>query len=83
MTIVNIHEAKTHLSRLITRAREGEEIFIAKRNVPLVKLQVSPPESGKRKLGLWPDLIETMENGALDPVEDYDSDIFPSNPTGT
>ena len=35
---VNIHEAKTHLSRLIERAVSGEEVIIAKAGNPLVKL---------------------------------------------
>ncbi len=35
---VNMHEAKTHLSRLVERALEGEEVTIAKAGRPLVKL---------------------------------------------
>jgi prevent-host-death family protein len=35
---VNIHEAKTHLSRLIERAVAGEEVIIAKAGHPLVRL---------------------------------------------
>lgn len=35
---VNMHEAKTHLSRLVERALEGEEVTIAKAGKPLVKL---------------------------------------------
>ncbi|NLT69206.1 MAG: type II toxin-antitoxin system prevent-host-death family antitoxin [Verrucomicrobiaceae bacterium] len=37
-TTVNIHEAKTHLSRLIERAEQGEEIVIAKAGTPKVRL---------------------------------------------
>jgi prevent-host-death family protein len=37
-TTVNIHEAKTHLSRLIERAERGEEIIIAKAGTPKVRL---------------------------------------------
>ncbi len=36
--IVNIHEAKTHLSRLLARASAGEEIIIAKAGKPTAKL---------------------------------------------
>jgi prevent-host-death family protein len=49
----NIHEAKTHLSRLVDRAAAGEEIVIAKAGKPMAKLvpfQKAPP---KRKLGRW------------------------------
>jgi len=35
---VNIHEAKTHLSKLIQEAINGEEVTIAKSNKPMVKL---------------------------------------------
>ncbi len=38
MHIVNIHEAKTHLSRIVERAADGEEIVIAKAGRPLVRL---------------------------------------------
>ena len=38
ITTVNIHEAKTHLSRLIDRVRAGEEIIIAKSGDPRAKL---------------------------------------------
>ncbi len=40
MQMVNMHEAKTHLSKLVDAALRGEEIAIARRNKPLVKLQV-------------------------------------------
>jgi len=35
---VNIHEAKTHLSRLLVQAGEGEEIIIAKAGKPIARL---------------------------------------------
>jgi len=38
MTIVNIHEAKTHFSKLLVRAHAGEEIIIAKAGEPYAKL---------------------------------------------
>lgn len=38
MTKVNIHEAKTHLSKLLEQALNGEEIVIAKAGKPLVRL---------------------------------------------
>ncbi len=38
MDTVNIHEAKTHLSRLVERAAGGSEIVIAKNGVPRAKL---------------------------------------------
>ena len=53
MRMVNIHEAKTHLSRLIERAVAGEPFVIAKAGRPLVKVtSIDAPEHGaKRRLG--------------------------------
>lgn len=45
MTTVNIQEAKTHLSRLLERAQQGERIVIAKAGVPIAELTaVSRPD---------------------------------------
>jgi prevent-host-death family protein len=52
-TQVNIHEAKTHLSRLVQRAAAGEEIVIAKAGAPLAKLVPLSPSKEPRKLGAW------------------------------
>lgn len=53
MLIVNIHDAKTHLSRLIERAAKGEPFVIAKAGKPLVKvIALDAPTSGEvRRLG--------------------------------
>jgi prevent-host-death family protein len=53
MQTVNIHEAKTHLSRLVDQAAKGEPFVIAKAGKPLVKvIALSSPEAGKvQRLG--------------------------------
>jgi len=53
MLTVNIHEAKTHLSRLVDRAAKGEPFVIAKAGKPLVKVTaLEAPTSGQvRRLG--------------------------------
>jgi prevent-host-death family protein len=51
-TMVNIHEAKTHLSRFIERARAGEEIIIAKSGTPWVKLVPITDPVTRRQPGL-------------------------------
>jgi prevent-host-death family protein len=53
MRTVNIHEAKTHLSRLLDRAAKGEPFIIAKAGKPLVKVvPLETPEAGQvRRLG--------------------------------
>ena len=49
MLTVNIHEAKTHLSRLIEQAVNGEPFVIAKAGKPLVKVAaIDAPPSRKR-----------------------------------
>lgn len=50
MLTVNIHEAKTHLSRLIEKASKGEPFVIAKAGKPLVKVMpLNAPEAGELK----------------------------------
>jgi len=50
MQTVNIHEAKTHLSRLVEQAAKGEPFVIAKSGKPLVKVMaLTAPESGQLK----------------------------------
>jgi prevent-host-death family protein len=53
MQIVNIHEAKTHLSRLVEQAAKGEPFIIAKAGKPLVKVTpLETPTAGQvRRLG--------------------------------
>ena len=58
MTAVNIHDAKTHLSQLIERAEQGEEIVIARAGKPVAKLvsfaaEKKPRESGFMKGKIW------------------------------
>lgn len=50
MRKVNIHEAKTHLSRLVEAAAQGESFVIARSGRPLVKVTaVEAPEAGTRR----------------------------------
>jgi prevent-host-death family protein len=53
MTTVNIHAAKTHLSKLLEEAAGGKEVIIAKAGKPIAKLvPLSPTKPRKRKLGI-------------------------------
>jgi prevent-host-death family protein len=53
MAIFNMHEAKTQLSRLVERAKAGEEIVIAQNGTPAVKLvKADTAPLGPRPLGL-------------------------------
>jgi prevent-host-death family protein len=50
-SVVNIHEAKTHLSRLLERVASGEEVTIAKAGKPVAKL-VPARAIERRRLGV-------------------------------
>ncbi len=57
-TTVNIHEAKTHLSRLVARAAAGEEIVIARAGEPMARLVAyeerrEPRVPGRLKGKIW------------------------------
>lgn len=51
MVTVNIHEAKTHLSKLVERAAKGESFVIAKAGKPLVKVAALDAPATPRRLG--------------------------------
>jgi prevent-host-death family protein len=50
---VNIHEAKTHLSRLLKRVAEGEEVVIARAGQPVARLVRIQPQRTTRPLGMY------------------------------
>ncbi|MFO0981468.1 MAG: type II toxin-antitoxin system Phd/YefM family antitoxin [Planctomycetota bacterium] len=53
MIRINIHEAKTHLSRYLQRLLKGEVIQLCRRNVPIAEIRALPPQrKGKRPIGL-------------------------------
>jgi prevent-host-death family protein len=56
--IINVHQAKTHLSRLLDRAALGEEIIIAKAGKPVARLTGLDPSAGlgPRQPGMFPGL---------------------------
>jgi antitoxin (DNA-binding transcriptional repressor) of toxin-antitoxin stability system len=53
MIRLNIHEAKTHLSRYLKRLAKGERIVLCLRNVPIAEIRPLPaPETKPRPIGL-------------------------------
>lgn len=50
---VNIHEAKTHLSRLVERVERGDEVVIARAGRPVARLVPFRPRTAPRVPGLW------------------------------
>jgi prevent-host-death family protein len=66
--VVNMHEAKTHLSRLVERAEAGEEIVIGRAGKPVAKLVPYQPERpARRGLGAW--------KGRVWIADDFDDDL--------
>ena len=59
---VNMHEAKTRLSRLVERVEAGEEIIIARAGRPAARLVPFKPASGRRRLGLLDGRFEIPDN---------------------
>ena len=49
MIKLNIHEAKTHLSRYLERLRRGESTVLCKRNVPIAEIRPLPSERRSRR----------------------------------
>ena len=62
MRTVNIHAAKTHLSRLVEQAAAGEEIIIAKSGKPVARLCPLADEPRRRQLGILDGKIEVPDN---------------------
>jgi prevent-host-death family protein len=64
MQTVNIHEAKTHLSRLVEQAAKGEPFVIAKAGKPLVKvMSLATPVAGQvRRLGFMAGRIRVPDD---------------------
>ena len=70
MRIINIHEAKTHLSRLVDEVSAGEELTIAKAGKPLARLVPIKPAKRVRKPGFL--------KGKIRIANDFDAPL-PSN----
>jgi prevent-host-death family protein len=68
MAMVNIHEAKTNLSRLVARSERGEETLIARNGKPVARLVPVAPDatSGERELGFM--------RGVIVLPDDFDED---------
>lgn len=66
MPTVNVHQAKTQLSRLLARAEAGEEVVIARRGEPIARLVACKPK-GVRRFGAMKGTI-VVDNGVLEPL---------------
>lgn len=67
MISVNVHEAKTHLSRLLERVAAGEEIIISKAGKPMAKLSpLSTPQT---------DRVPGLDKGLIQVPDDFDGPL--------
>ena len=64
---VNVHEAKTHLSRLLEEVRQGEEVVIAKAGKPVARLVAVSEEPKRRQPG--------SAKGQIWVAEDFDAPL--------
>lgn len=84
MKIVNIHAAKTQLSKLIAEVVAGEEVVISKAGTPLVRLVPVAASEGARKLGaLAGAVVEAADCWDADPETEalfYRSIVEPVRP---
>lgn len=69
MTEVNVHEAKTHLSRLLARVAAGEEVIISKAGKPVARLVPIRARKAKREPG--------QDEGCIWIAEDFDAPLPP------
>ena len=69
MIEVNIHEAKTQLSRLIAKVEQGEEVVIARAGEPVAKLVRADRSKQRRELGEYA--------GQIWIADDFDSPLDP------
>ncbi len=68
---VNIHEAKTQLSKLIQAAVNGKQVIIARGNKPVVRLEVLPEARSHRIIGNAKGLILSMSDYFDEPLDDF------------
>ena len=66
MTVVNVHQAKTRLSKLLAQVEAGEEVVIARRGEPVARLVRCKPR-GKRQFGAMKGQV-VIDDSFFDPL---------------
>lgn len=83
---VTIHEAKTHLSRLIAQVEAGTEIILARGQMPVAKIvPLHPVQKLRRVPGRFahlvpPDSGDILSHGFWDPLTDEEMGLGPDEP---
>ena len=67
MTTVNIHQAKTHLSRLLAEVARGEEVIISRAGTPIARLTPYTAVKPRRRLG--------RDRGLFEVPDDFDAPL--------
>ena len=67
LTTVNIHQAKTHLSRLLVRVAQGEDVVIARAGTPVARLTRYSGAKPRRTLG--------RDRGLFEVPDDFDAPL--------
>lgn len=70
MTVVNVHEAKTQLSRLLARVEAGEDVVIARRGQPVARLVFCKPRTMRQ-----PNILKgmvTIPDSFFDPLPEHE-----------
>ncbi len=70
MQLVNVHEAKTRLSKLLEQVRSGEDVIIAKAGIPIARLvpyippkrKITPPGAMHGEIWIADDFDEPLDN---------------------
>ena len=74
MLIVNVHQAKTQLSRLLARVEGGEEVVIARRGEPVARLVACKPRSRRQPDVLKGKLI--LPDNFFDPLPEEELEAW-------
>jgi len=77
MIKLNIHEAKTHLSKYLAKLQQGETIVLCRRNTPIAEIRPLLPESkkprpiglGKKKFKVPPSFFEPLPDDLIEAFE--------------
>ena len=70
MKHVNMHEAKTHLSRYLKRLKPGEILILCNRNKPVAELRLVPRKPVKRRVIGWAKGEFTVSPSFFEPMPD-------------
>lgn len=79
---VNVHEAKTHLSRLLRRVAAGEEITISRAGTPVAKMTAVTPAHVERPLGALEGQVQIAEDFDAPLPDDLLAQFYGQSPGG-